>query len=358
MTAPPSEDRMDPIPEGGGGGSAEIGTSPRRRSNNSMEGPRISASGLRPRVGTITGRPRRSTFNRRPSIAVAAISTGRDLQESQSVTNFSVAGASPIDIVAAHQAYVDPHYTHLNPAYDQPVNARPVWGLAKPLPRVVRPGMVPTRSELMAGQVQPATEQPEQDPANEDLEQGRIEPTLRVDKISSQLQNTREQRENSLLRTLSRTGLSPLSNLRRDSSSVAGPFSPTSEAIEEEEDTGFRQPVDLKEEHPNLDQQDNRAFPAPHWYPDDAASAITEQAQEGDLDGDDLYHEDIPLAAYDAEADEIHNLHTHWSVIRLRFREPLAELLAVSLPSISHKFQSKKTSGCIDACRLPRSRCS
>jgi aquaglyceroporin related protein len=39
------------------------------------------------------------------------------------------------------------------------------------------------------------------------------------------------------------------------------------------------------------------------------------------------------LKAYEAEGDEIHNLHTHWSVIRLRFREPLAELLAACLPN-------------------------
>lgn len=69
----------------------------------------------------------------------------------------------------------------------------------------------------------------------------------------------------------------------------------------------------------------------PDWFPDDAASAITEHEQDGDLDGDYLHREDIHLPAYDAEADEIHNLHTHWSVIRVRFREPLAELLAVHL---------------------------
>jgi aquaglyceroporin related protein len=39
--------------------------------------------------------------------------------------------------------------------------------------------------------------------------------------------------------------------------------------------------------------------------------------------------EDEQLEPYDPELDEIHNLHTHWSVIRLKFREPLAELLAV-----------------------------
>jgi aquaglyceroporin related protein len=43
------------------------------------------------------------------------------------------------------------------------------------------------------------------------------------------------------------------------------------------------------------------------------------------------YQDVVPLPAYQAEDDEVHNLHTYWSVVRLRFREPLAELLAVCL---------------------------
>jgi aquaglyceroporin related protein len=239
-----------------------------------------------------------------------------------------MAGPAPINTIEANQAYVDPGYSQLNPAYDQPVNTRPVWGLAKPLPRVIRPGMVPARSEINLAP--PQSQQPVQDPANVDLEQGRIQPILNVNKISSQLQNTREQRENNLLRTFSRTGGPPVSNLRHNSSSVAAPLSPPSEAIEEEADLGL-QPLDSKEQEQYGEERKDEQTTAPqHWYPDDAASAVTEHEQEGDLDGD-YIHEDITLPAYNAEADEIHNLHTHWSVIRLRFREPLAELLAVSL---------------------------
>jgi aquaglyceroporin related protein len=41
----------------------------------------------------------------------------------------------------AHGAsYVDPKYYELNPTYQKLGNS-PIWGLAKPLPRVVRPGM-------------------------------------------------------------------------------------------------------------------------------------------------------------------------------------------------------------------------
>jgi aquaglyceroporin related protein len=314
------DDAMGSITEGGRG-STEF-RSP-RRSNTSAE-PRLTSPGLRPRVSTVTGRPRGSTLNRRPSIAVAAITSGRD-QDAQSQANFSLAGPSPIDTVAANQPYVDAGYGQLNPAYEQPVNVRPVWGLAKPLPRVIRPGMVPTRSEINLQQAA-EPEQP-QDSANVDLEQGRIEPTLRVDKISSQLQNTREQRENNLLRTFTRREGRPSgTNLGRAPSSVARPLSPSSQVIQEEDDLGL-QPLDsVQEEQTKLGTEEQKPQQHEAWYSDDA---ITEHEQEGDLDGDFIGHEDIPLPAYDAENDEIHNLHTHWSVIRLRFREPLAELLAV-----------------------------
>ena len=319
-----SEDRMGSIPEGGRG-SADIASRGPRRSNTSADGQFIS-TGMRPRVRTMTGRPRGSTLNRRPSIAVAAITSGRD-QDAQSQANFSMAGPPPIDTIVANQPYVDPGYSQLNPAYEQPMNVRPVWGLAKPLPRVIRSGMVPTRSEINLAPP-PAEQLSVHVPVNDDLEQGRIVPTLNVNKISSQLQNTREQRENNLLRTFSRRDGPPVSNLGRDPSIIPGPLSPPSEAIVEEEDLGL-QPLDsVKEEEPDLVKQEDHTAPDNHWFPDDAASAITEHEQDGDLDGD-FIHQEIPLPAYEAETDEIHNLHTHWSVIRLRFREPLAELLAV-----------------------------
>jgi aquaglyceroporin related protein len=200
--------------------------------------------------------------------------------------------------------------------------------------------MVPTRSEINLQNFQsPAAGQPVQDPANVDLEQGRIEPTLKLGKISSQIQNIREQRENNLLRTFSRADGPraegpPVSNLGRIPSGIAGPLSPTSEAIQEEEDDLGLQPLEsVQEEQPGRMKPEEEMNHSPHWYPDDAASAITEHEQEGDLDGD-LMREDILLPAYDVEEDEIHNLHTHWSVIRLRFREPLAELLAVRSSTI------------------------
>lgn len=47
--------------------------------------------------------------------------------------------------------WVDPEYEQLNPRYNRP-KEKPLWGLAKPLPRVVRPGMRPkTAKEARRG---------------------------------------------------------------------------------------------------------------------------------------------------------------------------------------------------------------
>ena len=272
-------------------------------------------------------RARGGTLTRRPIVLLAqpqAQTTGRDM-DAQSAT-FTLAGPQQIDTLAANQPYVDQGYAELNPAYDQPVNTRPVWGLAKPLPRVIRPGMVPTKSELKLQIPEPQ----KQDPADVDLEQGRVEPTLRLGRISSQLQSARQQRENRLLRSYNAAPLSAASPVGRQTSSIAGPMSPQSQAVEEEEDLGLGHR--LSDHLPLVQEQSGlmgEAQQGLHWYPDDAASVVTEKEHDEDLDGD-WIGEEIPLKAYDPETDEIHNLHTHWSVIRLRFREPLAELLAVS----------------------------
>ena len=321
------EGSLGPIPES----RQASPTANRPRGSTNSERPSFISPGMRPRMSTWANSPNRargSTLTRRPTVLLAqpqAQTTGRDT-DAQSAA-FTLAGPQQIDTLAANQPYVDPGYADLNPAYDQPVNTRPVWGLAKPLPRVIRPGMVPSKSELKL-QI-PETQKP--DPENVDLEQGRVEPTLRLGRISSQLQSARQQRENRLLQTYNEAPLSATSPIGRQTSSIAGPMSPQSQAIEEEEEDlglGHR----LSDHLPPVQEQPGPigdAQQGQHWYPDDAASIVTEKEHDGDLDGD-WIGEEIPLKAYDPETDEIHNLHTHWSVIRLRFREPLAELLAVS----------------------------
>lgn len=166
---------MDAVPEGR---QAQPSTS-RPRGSTTSEQPSFTSPGMRPRVSTwnVGGSPapafsryRGSTLQRRPTILIeppnGAMASGRDF-DAQSA-NFTLAGPQVIDTLAANQPYVDPGYADLNPAYDQPANTRPVWGLAKPLPRVIRPGMVPSRSELKL-QI-PDMDQQRQDAQNVDLE--------------------------------------------------------------------------------------------------------------------------------------------------------------------------------------------
>ncbi|TVY90239.1 putative membrane protein [Lachnellula willkommii] len=287
------EERMGAIPES-------------RAVSPEASGPSVSPfvpSGLRRRTSTMrtTGSSRRRGTVSRPGLNVVA--SGAAVGGDNQSANFSLAGSPVVqEAVASNQPYVDPGYVQLNPAYENPANARPVWGLAKPLPRVLRPGMVPARSELNidtgeAGNQKPAASN------DVDLEQG-VQQTLRLNKISSQLDDVRRQREANLARhTVLR-------------------FPET----DNEEDLGVPRPLDsdrLAEEHSNPVHGAARA----DW---DNASAETERPEIGDLDGD-WIGEEIPLAAYKPQEEEIHNLHTHWSVIRVRFREPLAELLAVTV---------------------------
>ncbi|KAL3426845.1 MIP family channel protein [Phlyctema vagabunda] len=298
------EDRMMPIPE-------SRAVSPKAESTTFVSpGMRRRATTFRTqgsvrRRGTVTARP---VMNTGLASGVAA--------DAQSM-NFSLAGSPGVqEVVAAtvNQPYVDPGYTQLNPAYDQPVNTRPVWGLAGPLPRVLRPGMVPTRSELKIDTGVSDNNQGGQDEV--DLEQGRIEPTLRLGKITSQLQETRRKRENSLLQAYD--GSSPTNaslGLGRSASTRITPFPDLTEGEEN---------LIPQDSHSSIQGGDQAQPEANQWYPDDAGSATTEH-ENGD-EGE--WHEEIVMPSY--EEDEIHNLHTHWSVIRLQFREPLAELLAVT----------------------------
>jgi aquaglyceroporin related protein len=327
--SPTEGERMDTIPEGQKA-SGDDKSLHRDRSSNSGR-PRFTSQGTRPRVGTWTSsaspRQRNNTLSRRrPSVALGPRLSGR-AADTQSQAGFSLAGP-PLEVtVPANQPYVDVGYSQLNPAYDQPLNTRPVWGLAGPLPHVLRPGMVPTRSE--------AAEQPQdlEQGENGDLEQGRIEPTLRLNKISSQLQNARQNRENQLLSTYSRKGGQGTSNIGVPASDGA-PLSPTSDVIAEGEgedldDLDHFPSLDDRQGAPSTGSQARKRPSREEWYPSGAFSAPTVHDDDGYLDGDDLHA--IPLRAYEPGHDEVHNLHTHWSVIRLRFREPLAELLAVCI---------------------------
>lgn len=73
---------------------------------------------------------------------------------------FSLAGSRP-PTRKQPVAYVDPEYTLHNPHYDEETR-EPVWSLAQPLPRVVRPGMRPAKDEDREeqGKPGPAAQEP------------------------------------------------------------------------------------------------------------------------------------------------------------------------------------------------------
>lgn len=306
-------------------------TTTRPRANTSTAYPQFQSPGMRPRMGTwATGaRARNGTIRRRPTVRMQPAQD----PDMQSNVDFSLAGA-PVEILNTNQPYVDPGYADLNPAYEQPANTRPVWGLAGPLPRVIRSGMIPAREELRVdvSAVDSGRYNQQQDLDNVgDVEQGRIEPTMRLGRISSQLQNARQRRENRMLQTLSRNDstYSRTGSLQHSASahspiSPSGttdnqPFSPSSQGIKED-DAGLTKLNDI----PEIEGQ-TQTPEGDDWYLNDAASAKTEHEEAGNWEGD-----EYPLNG--TAEDEIHNLHTRWSVIRLRLREPLAEFLAVSLP--------------------------
>ncbi|OAL36967.1 hypothetical protein AYO20_03736 [Fonsecaea nubica] len=255
----------------------------------------------------------------RRSVVIAAPSARGDATDTAS-RKFSLAGPPPLDTLAANQPYIDPGYTQLNPAYDQPTNVRPVWGLAKPLPRVLRPGMVPAKDELEK-EVQ-EEEREAQQPLMADIEAGRIEPSLRPDKVSSQLDTIRREREISLYRAYQNQyqespAFSPFGAARR-----------TSDALTETPHTWIR-PEDTIEEEAGSESQQTEQIEPPELSLPEAVANVKRAKEEEEEWKDDPYEDAVPLAAYQAEEEEIHNLHTYWSIIRLRFREPLAELLGI-----------------------------
>jgi aquaglyceroporin related protein len=176
--------------------------------------------------------------------------------------------------------------------------------------------MVPATDEIE----QEAEEQREalaaEDAQRADLEAGRIEPTLRPDKIASQIDSIGRERELSLFRAYQQQyqespGLSPLGRRRR-----------TSETPTETPRMRLH-PDDVIDEEPGGQEE------PPDLDLPESIAGVKQAREEEDLRAP--YHDVIPLPAYQAEDDEVHNLHTYWSVLRLRFREPLAELLAVRI---------------------------
>ncbi|KAE8376154.1 aquaporin-like protein [Aspergillus bertholletiae] len=237
----------------------------------------------------------------------------------------------------AHEPFVQPGYSHLNPSYEQPANAKPVWSLAKPLPRVVRAGMVPTKEELLDARLQPErpagnSQKLGLDVNPNDLEQGQIPKMADPRKMAAQVEDARLQRETNFVNKIltGDTGparISRTSSTRRRRPSVRTDAAGDQLSIVPEGQSAV----------PSLTiSQPGEGLP---YASDQPLEPVPEQPEPGTAAADVLpdlsaLHEsalpdDLHPLVQELVEDEIHNNHTTWSVIRTHHREALAESLAV-----------------------------
>ncbi|KAL5358592.1 aquaporin-like protein [Aspergillus floccosus] len=234
---------------------------------------------------------------------------------------FTVAGPDETpQMRLAHEPFVQPGYADLNPSYEQASNAKPVWSLAKPLPRVVRSGMVPTKEELLQARAKAQNSRRlglEVDPT--DLERGQINPSLNPRKIVAQVEDARVQRESNLARKILSSDASSMgfSDSLKRASTWGAPLGQLPRVEEGEALTDSDAPHD---EQPSDDSEPDEVDPLLGDAGDPLElPPIDEKACPDDLD---------PLVQ-DLVEHEVHNHHTTWSVIRTAHREALAESLAV-----------------------------
>lgn len=249
-----------------------------------------------------------------------------------SLGSFSLAGPDDTPQVRlAHEPFVQPGYAELNPAYDQSNNAKPVWSLAKPLPRVVRPGMVPTREELLSKPEWSAENSQrlglDIDPG--ELERGQIKKSANPRKIAAQVADARMRCEKNLVKRLLN---GETASTRRSSRS----FRPSSDRLKRVTTWGV--PADqLPPVEEGESQREDQAQEVQQdqdddldAIPDERSPLLGNQTQDSLLVLDEkTVPEDLHPLVADLVEDEVHNNHTTWSVIRTHHREALAESLAV-----------------------------
>lgn len=251
--------------------------------------------------------------------------------------NFTLAGPDDTtNLRRSQEPFVHPGYAELNPAYDQPTNAKPVWSLAKPLPRVVRPGMVPTKEELLQNRAKPQLPAEnsqkvglEVDP--NDIEKGQIGKQADPRKMGAQVEDARLQRENNFMnKVLSGDTTSRKQSSRLSRTSSARERRPSAWATSDDRlstvQEGGHQGADPQRKQYHDDEEPLR--PASQEHPDHSDEEIDVPVDFPALH-ESAFPEDLHPLVQDLVEDEIHNNHTIWSVIRTHHREALAEALGV-----------------------------
>ncbi|KAJ5096338.1 MIP transporter [Penicillium alfredii] len=319
-----------------------LASSPARGSARGLanDGDFISPSRRAPTTDETQGSasiPRRSSVVSRRSGGTPSLAPRTTLAD-RTQGKFTLGGPEEApQLRRSQEPFVQPGYAELNPSYDQPVNAKPVWSLAKPLPRVVRSGMVPTKEELLetrANAQLPAhnSQRLGLDVDPNDLEKGQIGKSMNPRKMAAQVEDARLQRESNLMSKLlsgESTSLGRSSRLSRASSTRrrrSSAWDVPHDQLSTVDETESQAASDTPQGHPGLSYEPLRPvaeepLPGTDDEPDTDIDLLA--LKEGD------YPEDLHPLVEELVEDEVHNNHTTWSVIRTHHREALAEGLAV-----------------------------
>jgi aquaglyceroporin related protein len=230
---------------------------------------------------------------------------------------------------------VDPRYYEFNPTYQRTENA-PVWGLAKPLPRVVRPGMWRGRDGQQVVEVKEAERQ----------EPGGAEAIPQLGMIYEQRQEAGkdavhdgrdvDERGYGHERIPTKTSERSTQILGSENSVVdryGTPRDERSNPLEEWRSGGTSNGRNHSDPFgdQNTDLGDRR-LPSVQEVPSAACSvSVMGDANDVDLEARGKAEEwAIDQDEAEQYTQEAYDDHNSWSCIRAKFREPLAECLAVS----------------------------
>jgi len=241
---------------------------------------------------------------------------------------FSLAGsyAAP----APAPSYIDPEYYELNPRYNQPVD-KPIWGLARPLPRVVRTrsrlrSIAPGEGNLALGGRRLSNLQRLRTSKSIRPLQTNTEAIPQLAKIPSQKADAGGGHHH-------REGAPPLmqTTSKEKASNDASEFSRYGSPVEEKGDpmNSFRLlPSISRRESGTGDMGESILSKLPTVPEQDSGSSELDLEARAGLNYTDESVAGEIMSEDDNDSD--YEIVNQWSLIRARFREPLAEGLAVS----------------------------
>ncbi|KAH7333306.1 aquaporin-like protein [Rhexocercosporidium sp. MPI-PUGE-AT-0058] len=256
---------------------------------------------------------------------------------------FSLAGGTSLP--AHGVSYIDPTYHEYNPAYQKGQNT-PLWGLAKPLPRVVRQGMRRGRGDDEQGTVEDAEAEIEEPGSSDVIPQvGMIndqrddagkDPVECRERCSNRGYGHQRSRRPNTESTVQRAG--------SRNSVVDTTLSPLNEKSNHLDDwhsreDPVRRPDPFDDRHGDLGERSmNRLLSVPE-VPSrvildsnvDSFNGRRTGLDPADIDleaGEKLDEWPVEDGEEEQYLEEERDMHNSWAEFRARFREPLAECLA------------------------------